>query len=699
MKKLSFLSLLLGLFTALVSAQPVKINNTNLPFDPHLKPFYHGVSSGDPLTDRVIIWTRVTPEVDSAVHVTYFVATDPSFQHIVTTGSTTADTTRDYTVKIDVQGLSAGTTYYYYFNALGRNSLIGRTKTVPMGDNSLGHLRFAVISCNNYDGGFFNAFGRISERNDLDAIIHLGDYIYELAPGGFRNASLGNTRNDLQPTHEIINEADYRTRYSLYRLDPDLQKAHQQHPFISIWDDHEFVNNAWDSSAPNYTPANQSAWLLRKNIAKKVYFEWVPIRDNATEAIYRKISYGNLMDLFMLDTRLDGRSAPPAHFDDPDVPMRKMISDTQFNWLLNGLATSPAKWKVIGNQVIFSDINVGFIAGATSIPSAFDPTDITKIRAVQNNFSDNWASHPTQRAQLIDSIKNKKINNVIFVSGTSHCSWAFDVTKTPCIYPNSASFNLPLPSPIYDRISGTGSVAVELGVPGISSQNFDERQPLATAEIFQFELNAPFNLQNSGLGKQDTALNGIGDVYYNPHMKYVDLVQEGYMILDIKKDSSQGDWFYVNVLDSISKIETNGQIGPYRTSITSAIVKDKQNKVLTSSSISKPKAQQDIPAPSQPLSIVTGYEEDSSPSNLLISMFPNPAKDYVMLNFGVLKTTHLTIEIVDLSGKKIKTLSKAQGISSGNYLQEFSVKELKAGIYFLQITTENQTSSRKLVVE
>jgi alkaline phosphatase D len=695
---------LLALFTYLLLgvssfAQPVKIDHSDLPFNPALKPFYHGVTSGDPLEDRVIIWTRVTPEADSTIHVSYYVATDTAFQHIVTSGNITTDSTKDYTVKIDVTGLSAGTTYYYYFHAIGRNSLIGRTKTIPAGDNINSHLRFVVVTCNNYEGGFFNAYSKISERNDVDAVIHLGDYIYEYEPGGYRNVSLGTQRNNLKPTHEILNVSDYRTRYSLYRLDEDLQKAHQQHPFISIWDDHEFANDAYDTGAENHTPGAEGDWETRKAIGKKVYFEWMPIRDNASETVYRRISYGTLMELFMLDTRMDGRMAPPTHFDDPDVPVRKMMSDTQINWLINGLASSPAKWKVIGNQIIFSDFNLGFAAGATSVPAAPNPTDIVKIRAVEDLFVDNWKGHPTQRALIIDSIKNKKIDNVVFLTGDSHCSWAFDVTKTPCIYPNASSFNLPLPSPTYDRVTGTGSVAVEFCTPGISSQNFDETLPFQVALGFQYQMNAPLNLESNGLGKLDTALQLGGNVYYNPHLKYVDLVQEGYMMLDIKKDSSQVDWFYVNILDSTSNVETNGQIGPYATGITSAIVKNTENKVRTSHIISTPKTQQDIPAPRNPLSFVTALDESAASNALLFSLYPNPAKEFVLLNFGVLKSGNLSIELIDVHGKKVKTVTKNQGVSSGNYLQEFSVADLKPGIYFLQILSENQTISRKLVVE
>lgn len=690
--------LLLGLALAMVAwAQPVKINK-GLPFQPTLRPFYHGVASGDPLSDRVIIWTRVTPEADSTLHVRYYLATDTAFQNVVSEGMVTTDSTKDYTVKIDVTGLQSGTTYYYYFQAIGRNSLIGKTKTVPEGDNLNGHLRFAVVSCNNYEGGFFNAYATIAKRTDLDAVIHLGDYIYEYEAGGYRNASLGNKRHQLLPKTEILNKADYRLRYSLYRLDEDLMKAHQQHSFISIWDDHESANDSYLEGAENHTEGAEGNWQARKDIAKKVYFEWMPIREYADYKIYRKISYGKLMDLFMLDTRLEGRDKPPVHFDDPDVPMRRMVSDEQFNWLVNGLAASEARWKVLGNQIIFSNYNVGFAAGATQIPPAPNPTDIVKIRGIEDLFIDNWKQYPTQRAALIDSMKNKGMQNVVFITGDSHCSWAFDVTKTPVNYPNPLFLNMPMPSPSYNRLTGEGSVAVEFCTPGISSQNFDEALPLSSALGFQYQMNAPLNLKANGLGKLDTALGLPGNVYYNPHLKYVDLVQQGYMMLDIKKDSSQADWFYVDILDSTSSVETTGQIGPYATPVKAAKVLNASNKIKTSATVSSNKTVQDVPAPAVPLSLVTGWESKPQ-EQVIFSLYPNPARNYVLFNFGVSQPSTIEIEVLDIHGKKVKTVVRGTALSAGNYVQEFDVSDLKAGIYFVKISAGKGSSLRKLVVE
>ncbi|MBC8111618.1 MAG: alkaline phosphatase D family protein, partial [Verrucomicrobia bacterium] len=365
-----------------------------LPFDPQHKPFYHGVASGDPLADKVIIWTRVTPDQDQTISVTYTVATDVAFNNIVSSGTVTTDLNKDYTVKVDVSGLQANTVYYYSFFALGRRSMIGKTRTATTGNSLNEVLKFAVVSCANYEGGFFSAFSRIADRKDLNAVIHLGDYLYEYAPGTYKNAGITDTSRKNEPAKEIITKADYRTRYSLYRLDKDLQKAHQQHAFITIWDDHESTNDSYKDGAENHQ-ANEGNWEERKNIAKEIYYEWMPIRGtHTTTKLYRNNSYGSLLDLTLLDTRLEGRVEPPANFDTPDDPAnpRQMLGQEQYNWFTTQLKNSTARWRVIGNQIIFSNTNLGF--AATTPTGSPAPTDINAIRGVENLFIDNWESYP-----------------------------------------------------------------------------------------------------------------------------------------------------------------------------------------------------------------------------------------------------------------------------------------------------------------
>ena len=548
------LLLLLLCVAGMAQAQPVSHHNiipvsrnsakttktTQLVFDPALRPFYHGVASGDPSTTSVIIWTRVTPDSVSQYAITgdYQVATDTSFSNVITSGQFTADTSADYTVKIEVTNLAAGATVYYKFNALGQSSLIGRAKTLPT--TNVNHLKFAIVSCSNYEGGYFNAYRKISELNDLDAVVHLGDYIYEYGQGAY-GINLPNRTNE--PSTEILVLSDYRTRYSLYRLDKDLIRLHQQHTFINIWDDHESANDSYIDGAENHQ-SGEGDWNDRKSTSKKVYFEWMPIRNNNTDSIYRTISYGNLCDLIMLDTRLEGRVQPPANFDDAD-PIgnpRTIISNNQMNWLAENLHDTTSRWKVLGNQVLYSIFNVGFAGGFTD--GTPDPTNIDSIRAAENLFIDNWESYPTQRHAVLDTIKTNGINNVVFVTGDSHCSWAFDIPDTAVNYPNPASFYLPTPKAYnsttmsgYNAATQEGSWAVEYATPSISSPNFDESVGAATTAQFEFAMNNPIPLIP-------------GNPVYNPHLRYVDLDRHGYFILDVKQDSVHADFYYVDQIDT-----------------------------------------------------------------------------------------------------------------------------------------------------
>jgi len=218
----------------------------------------------------------------------------------------------------------------------------------------------------------------------------------------------------------------------------------------------------------------------------------MPIRNAANNTIYRKIAYGSLLDLIMLDTRLEGREKPPVNFDVADVPARTMLERTQYNWFINQLDTSTAKWKVVSNQILFSDMNVGF--GAVNATGQLAITNINAIRAVENLFVDNWESYPTERNSILDSIQNKGIKNTLFITGDSHASWSFDLTKRPVNYPNPATLYLPTPSPSYTPSTGAGSVGVEFATPSISSANFDEAVDAAAAAQFELVIKTLFLL-------------------------------------------------------------------------------------------------------------------------------------------------------------------------------------------------------------
>ena len=651
----------------------------NLPYNPNLKPFYHGIASGDPLEDRVIIWTRVTPEQDKTIDGTYLVATDTALKNIIKTGVFSTDLNKDYTVKIDVTGLQSNTTYYYAFTALGKRSAIGRTKTTPSvsSSNLADILKFAVVTCSNYEGGYFNAYNRVADRNDLNAVIHLGDYIYEYATGDYRNIDLKDTLRKNSPLKEIVTKAEYRTRYAHYRLDKDLQRVHQQHPFIAIWDDHEIANNAYDTGAQNHQPS-EGDWETRKRIAKEVYYEWVPIRGTAENSVlYRTVSYGKLVDLFMLDTRLDGRQEQPSQFDAPDDSLnpRRMISPTQFQWLINNLKQSAARWKLIGNQVVLSNFNVGFGIG--------NATSLSDIRFFENLFLDGWEGYVLQRNAIIDSIQRNNIPNIVFLSGDSHASWAFDVTKEPVLYPLEQFSYIPQPNPYnpttkqgYNPETGEGSQCVEFCTPSISASNFAETLgSTALAAYFESVINKP----------QSTIQ---GNPNYNPHLKYVDLDRHGYFVLDVRADSVQADFFFVPTVTALSDSQSWGG------GVSSVL---NSNHITTSATL-KPapaKAIQDIPAPNA--TVITSVKDVAE--SVIFSLYPNPTSHSFNIQYGLTQTSDIDMVLVNMSGQVVQSVAQFKNQQSGVYQAlNIDVSSLSKGVYLLQIRTKDAITYRKIVV-
>lgn len=641
-----------------------KRKNGVLPFNPQLKPFYHGVASGDPLSDRVIIWTRITPDTSTqTITATWQMATDTAMQNVVQSGTVTTDATKDFTVKVDVTGLSPATTYYYSFTSDGVTSTIGRARTAPTGN--VNHLRFAVVSCNNYEAGFFNAFARIADRNDLDAVIHLGDYIYEYATKVYGDAS---TERFVEPEKEVISLGEYRTRYSSYKLDADLQRVHQQQTFITVWDDHESSNDSYKDGAQNHQ-SNEGDWNTRREISKQVYFEWMPIRDYPANKIYRNIHYGDLADLIMLDTRLEGRDKLPANFDDPDTPKRDMLGKQQYNWFMGELKNSQARWKVIGNQIIFSNFNVGFAArNGMGLPA---PSNMNAIREAENNFLNFWESYPTERNSIIDTIEQNSIKNVVFITGDSHASWAFDVTKQAAIYPDSNNSNYASPSPTYDRATGKGSVAVEFCTPSITSANFDEHVGSLLAAQFENWTNTPIMLMNNSI--------------YNPHLKYADVDRHGYFILDLKEDSAQANYYYVDRIDKPSKTE--------EFEINTFTMND-SCRVMLSNTPASQKAQQEVPAPSN-TSPSVGVNTPKAP--VIFHAYPNPANTVFNIQYGLLQKSEVSIDVFSLDGKKVSTWQQRQ--KAGLYTYNLQIGSYKKDLYLFTITADGKTTNGKFLVD
>jgi phosphodiesterase/alkaline phosphatase D-like protein len=291
--------------------------------------FRHGVASGDPLQDRVILWTRVTPRAGEPVDVRWILARDEALQDRVAEGADRAEPARDWTVKVDVAGLDPGAAYVYAFEALGERSPIGRTRTLPAGPTA--RFALAVVSCANHPAGWFNVYRDIADRAEADAVVCLGDYLYEYGPGGYATGWGARNGRVPDPPHEIVTLADYRRRHAQYKSDPDLQDAHAFAPWIMVWDDHELANNAGPEGAENHDP-DEGDWAARKRAAVQAYFEWTPIREpepgRPREAIGRAFEIGDLATLIMLETRLVGR-APRLTWYEAPVPATAKLANPE----------------------------------------------------------------------------------------------------------------------------------------------------------------------------------------------------------------------------------------------------------------------------------------------------------------------------------------------------------------------------------
>ena len=483
MKKLLFLFLAASYFLVNAQTHPLPPRPGVLA---QLVPFYHGVASGDPLSDRVIIWTRVTTTIDSVVNVSWQMATDTAFSNIINSATVSTDSSVDYTVKVDVTGLQSNTWYYYRFKTGGTYSITGRTRTIPVGN--VDSLRFAFFSCSNFQAGYFNAYRDIASRNDIDAIIHLGDWYYEYAAGGY--GYINDTSRLHSLNRDVYTYDDYILQHSQYKLDLDLRAMLQQYPLISIWDDHETANNSWYSGAQNHNPATQGDWFVRKAAAFKAYFQWMPIRPLAPgndSVVHRAAPWGNLLNMIMLDTRYEGRDSSlgtgiPTNDPYMTDTNRRMLGVNQLAWFKTELSDATTQWKIVGNQVMISALVLG--------TSALN--------------CDQWDGYPAERKRVYDHIMQHNIKDVVFITGDIHSSWASD---------------LPYPDSTYVAATGAGSVATEFigssitspGVPGVNA----------------------------------TLIESI-----DPYFKYVDLTLHGYGLLDVNKQRAQCDWIHMSTVTS-----------------------------------------------------------------------------------------------------------------------------------------------------
>ncbi|WP_033312660.1 alkaline phosphatase D family protein [Streptomyces iakyrus] len=473
--------------------------------------FLHGVASGDPLPDGVLLWTRVTPVPEAIpgsgagpdTEVSWTVAEDKAFTTVVAKGSTTATAASDHTVKADIRGLKPGTDYWFRFSAGGTDSPTARTRTAPAHDAAVTGLRFGVVSCANWEAGYFSPYRHLAARGDLDAWLHLGDYIYEYGTGEY--GTRGKVVRPHAPAHEIVTLADYRTRHARYKTDPDLQALHATAPVVAIWDDHEFANDAFEGGAENHTEGAEGTWSARQAAAKQAYFEWMPVRPAIAGTTYRRLRFGKLADLSLLDLRSFRSQQVKVGNGEVDDPDRTLTGRAQLDWLKTGLASSDTTWRLVGNSVMISPFAIGSLSADLLKPLA-------KLLGLPQEGlalnTDQWDGYTDDRREILAHLRTNAIRNTVFLTGDIHMAWANDVPVDAGTYPLSPS------------------AATEFVVTSVTSDNLDDIVKVPEGTV--------------------SAVAAPVIRAANRHVHWVDTDRHGFGVLDITAERAQMDFYVVS---------------------------------------------------------------------------------------------------------------------------------------------------------
>jgi len=485
--------------------------------------FKHGIASGDPLSDRVVLWTRVTAPAPGTFNVEWEVASDERFGIIVARGTASTGPERDYTVKVDAVGLQPASTYFYRFVMGNENSPIGRTKTLPVGGVS--QAKLAVVSCSNFPSGYFNVYADIARRTDIDVVLHLGDYIYEYGRVGYASQLAIAIDRASIPDHEILTLADYRLRHAQYRTDSDLRALHARLPMIAVWDDHDLADDAWSGGAENHDEATEGSFAARRAAAVQAYHEWLPTRlpDPANPLqIYRSFDIGTLASMHMLDTRLIGRDKQVTlqqYLDgEAAAPTRQLLGQPQVDWLTARMAASAGTWQVLGQQVLMMRMTIPLsiandftletltaYQAALALPDSARSDSQRALIAQQKvpyNL-DAWDGYPAARDTVLTMARSQG-KNLISLAGDTHNAWAGNLTD-----------------PSGQR------VGVEFGTSSVSSPGFERALPLIANNLLS-----------------DGFLRMIDD------LRYAETSKRGYAVLTLTPAEARCDYIEISTVFS-----------------------------------------------------------------------------------------------------------------------------------------------------
>ena len=513
----------LGLGGAALAGLPAGLRAQMLP----ARGFTHSVASGDPGATDVLLWTRFVGGGDAAVPLRVEVAEEPAFGRIVARAEGEAGPDHDWCARIRATGLTPGKWYFYRFTGPdGSVSQVGRTRTLPQGKTD--RFNIAVFSCSNKPFGYFNAYAHAAKRGDIDLVVHLGDYLYEYPVGTYPSAAETAAGRTLAPANALIALADYRTRYNDYRLDPDLQALHRNFPVISIWDDHEFANDAWKDGAENHKP-NEGSWEERKAHAKQAYREWLPVN----ETPYRRYDIGDLVTMLTLDTRIEGRDhqldmgaaikggkdALMAFHDGPwSDPKRTLMGFPQEKWAATELrsARRATKWQLLAQQIVMARLYTPKQAGEWLAPDASARSRAyvqggIAAAAVHLPFNmDSWTGYLPARERLLSAAQDVG-SDLIVISGDSHNAWG---------------------STLLNKYRPAG---VEFAGQSVTSPGFE------TALV------------------ADPKVVAAGLVDASRELKWADTSRRGYMMVAFTEEEARCDWVFMSTIKQPSVATSAGQ--------------------------------------------------------------------------------------------------------------------------------------------
>ena len=497
--------------------------------------FDHGVASGDPLEDRVILWTRVTPQQTGPVEATLEISENKSFSKISYSKKLQTSALSDYTIKYDFMAkryCDSDKGFFYRFKAGGSISEIGKSKTFSKKTVS---AKIGVFSCSNFPAGYFNAYQAGAEKNDLDLWLHLGDYLYEYPMGGYATGNAEKLGRTPSPTHEMITLSDYRQRHAQYKLDQGSKALHKHAPLIAVWDDHEFSNDAWKKGAENHSEDGlEGDFFARRSAAIKAYYEWMPIREQQNKRrIFREFEIGKLIHLIMLDTRQYGRDKQlqpqdylgesgfnqAKFYNDLNSKNRELLGAEQLSWIENSVLKSNTTWTIFGQQVLMAKLkfpDLSKMLKTEEVPDFLKPYLKFLGLGIPSNL-DAWDGYPAARNNLYQLMKNAK-KNFISLAGDTHNSWVSEL----------------------ENHSGK-KIGIELGAPSVSSPGITD----------------VLNLD------ENKFVDSI--VKINKELQWMDPSNRGYLLLDCMEDKIIASFNFIKELNKInSEISSSQSFVIYR---------------------------------------------------------------------------------------------------------------------------------------